>query len=313
MRFSSQFVRMGPPRGEPSWARVHRSLIRTVFCLIVSVVALFAPYSTAGPLSSLRWLPGQPPPIVDAIISNKVEGDRASDDSRVTAYIEELLIGKIVYPQEAGEVQLSGGYLLGDEHPHNSSVKFEIEYGITDQFQIGAEAASHFSPDETFQELQQISIEAYYNFHNDGSTGSAYGVGFEFGLPAGTAADESRGCVYEPFFVAYQDYGAFAVNLSSSLEIADPVTRGEGTTIAGDTTLAIFRRVDSVATILEANVAVDSEESPVRIAPGLYWRPFDMPLDLAISLPIGLNSDAPEFGLIVLSIFEFPTSSLKRR
>jgi opacity protein-like surface antigen len=249
----------------------------------------------------------------DAVETANADDKDEDEDEQVTPYIEELFLGKIVYPQEAGEVQLTGGYFHGDEVSENSSFLFEVEYGITDQLQIGAEAATHFEPDESFQDLQQCSVGVYYNFYNDRQTGGAYGLGFEFGLPVDATGDEPRACVYEPFFVAYQDYRSFAVNLSAALEIADPVARGEETDVAGDVTLAVFRRVGRIATILETNVGFDSEESPVRLAPGLYWRPFDVPLDLAVSLPVGLNHDAPNLGVFVLMIFEFPASALKRR
>lgn len=109
----------------------------------------------------------------------------------------------------------------------------------------------------------------------------------------------------EPFFVAYQDYRAFKANFSASVEIADPIARGEPTSVAGDVTLAAFRRVGKVATILEANVAFDAIEAPVRLAPGIYWRPFDVPVDVAVSLPVGLSDGAPELVVYVLAIFEF--------
>jgi hypothetical protein len=252
-------------------------------------------------------------PFITAIGNADDEHDGSGGDQQVTAYIEELFLGKIVYPQEAGEMQLTGGYFQEGKGPHDSSFLLEVEYGITDQLQIGSEVTSQFARGETFQDLQQCSIEVYYNFHSDRRTGRASGLGFEFGLPVDSTAEGPRACVYEPFLVSYQDFDAFALNMSAALEIADPVARGEATEFAGDVTFAIFRRVDRIATIVEANVEVDSEESPVRLAPGLYWRPFDVALDVAVSLPIGLNEDAPVLGLFLLAVFEFPASSIARR
>lgn len=241
------------------------------------------------------------------------DSEQDDDDEQMTPYIEELFLGRIIYPQEQGEVQLTGGYFHGDEALHDSTFLFEVEYGITDKFQIGVEAATQFAQGELFQDLQQCSVELYYNFYSNRRTGRAYGAGFEFGLPIDAADDESRTCVYEPFFVAYQDYRAFAVNLSAALEIADPVGGAEATEVGGDVTLAAFRRVNRIATILEANVAWDREESIVRLAPGLYWRLFDAPLDLAVSFPIGLTDDAPDLGVFVLLIYEFDAADIMRR
>lgn len=257
----------------------------TKSCLIVTVVMLGSSRSTAESMSTLIRSTATPVPFITAIANADDVHNGGGNDEQVTAYIEELFLGKIVYPQEADEVQLTGESFHGGESPHDSSFAFEVEYGVTDQLQIGADATTQFARGETFQDLQQCSIEVYYNFYSERRTGRAYGLGFEFGLPVDSTDDEPRACVYEPFFVAYQEFQTVALNLSTALEIADPVARGEATEVAGDLTLAIFRRVDRIATILEANVEVDSEESPVRLAPGLYWRPFDVALDVAVSLP----------------------------
>lgn len=57
----------------------------------------------------------------------------------------------------------------------------------------------------------------------------------------------------------------------------------------------------------------DTEESPVRLAPALDWQPFDAPFDLTVSLPIGLNRDAPNLGVFRLAIDKFPAARLLRR
>jgi len=304
---ANRLVFIGRPRNR---AMSRPPCVRALACLTASAIALSSSIFAAESTSPLVALS---PTLMRYAAEAEHEDDEDNDDEQITPYIEELFLGKIVYPQEAGEVQLTGGYFHGDEGPDDSTSLFEIEYGITDQLQIGVEAATHSARGESFQDLQQCSVEVYCNFYSDRRTGGAYGVGFEFGLPVEATADEPRACVYEPFFVAYQDYHAFAVNLSAALEIADPVVRGGETDVGGDVTLAGFRRVDKVATILEANVEFDSEESPLRLAPGLYWRPFEVPLDLAVSLPIGLNGDAPNLGAYALVIYEFPASALTRR
>ncbi len=249
----------------------------------------------------------------DARDDNDQEDEQEDESQQVTPYIEELFLGRIVYPQEAGEVQLTGGFFQGAEAQQDAAFLFEVEYGITDQLQIGFEANTHLGPDESFQGLQQCSVEVYYNFYSERCTGSAYGVGFEFGPPIDATPDEPRACVFEPFFIAYQEYRTFAVNLSAAVEIADPVVRDEATDVAGDVSLAIFRRTGNITAILESSVEFDAEESPVRLAPALYWQPFDAPFDLAVSLPIGLNRDAPKLGVFLLAIYEFPAARLARR
>jgi hypothetical protein len=67
----------------------------------------------------------------------------------------------------------------------------------------------------------------------------------------------------------------------------------------------VFRPVGKFVPILEVDLEIAPDEVPVRLAPGLYWHPFDKFLDLAISCPIGLNNDAPDIGLFLLAIMEF--------
>lgn len=283
-RFSFARRNLRALRGRPSAV--------TLLCLAASAVALSSP-APAGE-STAQFQLFLPEPSRNVIETANEGGEDENEDGQVTPYIEELFLGTIVYPQEAGEMQLTGGYFHGNEVPRDSSFLFEVEYGITDQLQIGVEAATQFARGEAFQALQQCSVGVYYNFYSDRQTGGAYGLSFDLGLPVDATDDEPRACGFEPFFVAYQDYRSFAVNLSASLEVSNPVAGREETEVAGDVTLAAFRRVDRFATILEANVEFDSEESPVRVAPALYWRPVDVPFDQAVSLPVGLNRIAPE-------------------
>src|SRR6185295_8110027 len=75
--------------------------------------------------------------------------DDEEEEDQVPPIIEELFLGKIVYPQEKDEVQLTFGYFDGVEAVGNSELLFEIEYGITDRFQIGFEVPIESVNEET--------------------------------------------------------------------------------------------------------------------------------------------------------------------
>lgn len=228
------------------------------------------------------------------------------DDNQVTPLIEELFLGTVVYPQEQDEVQLTFGYFDGVGRADNSQVFFELEYGITDYFQIGFEVPYEFvEQEEPFEGTRNLGLELYYNFYSDRRTGRSYGVGFEFGLPIDSAEDDSQAYEYETFFVAYQEYCNFAVNLYGAVEIEDPQDASEATETSGDVSVGFILKADRIVPLLELDVEIASEETPVRLAPGLYFGSLMEPVDFAVSLPIGLNGDAPDFAVYLLAIIEF--------
>jgi hypothetical protein len=239
--------------------------------------------------------------------------EEEDDEDQVTPIIEELFLGKIVYPQEKDEVQLTFGYFDGVEATANSETIFEIEYGITDRFQIGFEVPIESAEEEEpFEGVRNLNFELYYNFYNERSTGRAYGIGCEFGVPIDAAAGESRAYVYEPFFIAYQEYGDYALNLSAALEIEDPLAV-EATETVGDVAFGIIGKAENIVPLLELRVEIASDETPVLLAPGFYAKSFIKPFDVAVSFPIGLNDDAPDFAVFFLAVVEFEASAIQRR
>jgi hypothetical protein len=234
--------------------------------------------------------------------SSREEGE---EEQQSGPYLQELFLGMVIYPQEQGEWQLTWGYYDHVETNRDSQVFFEVEYGITDQLQIGLEVPVEFSTEEeSFEGMRNLGVGLYWNFYNDPRTGRAYGIGFDCGLPVDAPAGESRTIAYEPFAVAYQDFSEFALNISAALEVQNPLTPGEPTETTGDLDFAIFRRIGCVTPILELGVEITSQEVPVRLAPGLYWNLCDEGVDFAISFPVGLNDDAPDFGVFLLAIVE---------
>jgi hypothetical protein len=236
------------------------------------------------------------------------DDDDAADDEEedgVKIYLEEVFLGTVVYPQEQNELQLTWGYYHGVESDRDSLLFFETEYGLTDRLQIGFEVPVDFiREEERFDGMRNVGLELYYNFYNDRRRGRAYGVGFELGFPTDSTGDEPRAFIYEPFFVAFQDFGNFAVNFSAAVEIEEPVVEEDNET-TGDLAVAIFRSAGRFTPILEAAVEISADNTPARLAPGLYWRSPKKGVDFAVSLPVGLNSDAPDIGVFVFAIWEF--------
>jgi hypothetical protein len=235
------------------------------------------------------------------------DDDEDEEGNNFEPYLEEVFLGFVIYPQEQGEVQLTWGYFDHVETNHDALFLFEVEYGITDRFQIGVEVPVDFMPEDSFDGVQNIGLELYWNFYSNPQTGRGYGIGFEIGFPTDAPAGESRAYIYEPFVVAYQDFQTFAVNISGAVEVENPLEPGEPSETSGELAAAVFGPVGRFTPMLEVGVEIEADETPVRLAPGLYWSPCDKPVDFAVALPIGLNRDAPDFGVFLLAIIEFET------
>lgn len=245
-------------------------------------------------------------PLADLLTGRGLPSHGEGDGCSVEHYVEELFLGTAVYPQEQGELQLTGGVFTGVETQGDWRIPFEVEYGLTDRLQIGLDVPTDLTWGEgAFRGVGNVGVGVYYNFYNDGRTGRACGVGFDWGVPVDAPDEESTAHVYEPYFVLYQDWHGLAVNFSANLEITDPRDPDEATQTGGDLVLAAIRPCGRWTQLLEAEVNVAPDGTTVRLAPGLYGHHVVGPVDVGVALPIGLSDNTPDVGVYLLAIIEF--------
>lgn len=238
----------------------------------------------------------------DSLELDEGEVDESDDDPMIYQIVQELFLGVTVYPQEKGEWQFTTGYFQGTEVHHDGFIPLEVEYGITGRFQVGVGVPHNlFSSEEDYVEgVEYVGVELYYNFYNNPQSQTALGLGYEFGIPVRTLEDEPRTYLHEPFFIAYQQFGATAVNFSAGLEIANS---SEETGIASEMALGVFREFGAFVPMIELGVEIDEQGVPLVLSTGLFWKP-RKGCEIGASLPIGLNDDAPDIGAAVLLILE---------
>lgn len=230
-----------------------------------------------------------------------------AQEGSVDEFFQELFLGESVYPQEWRELQFSTGFLSRHEGRHDHRLPVLLEYGITDRFQVALELPVDWvrEDDERHRGVGNIELETYWNIFNDPCSGWAAGLGFGLGFPTATEEVGEDAYIYEPFFVVYRQIDACtAWNVSAGIEIEDSREEDE-TEVAGEVAAALIRRCDPFVFLLESGVEIESEETPVRLAPGAYWQPQNANWEIGASLPIGLNSHAPDVGAFVLVTFEF--------
>ena len=230
------------------------------------------------------------------------------EESNVERIVEELFLGLVVYPQERGEFQFSTGFRSAHKKTDDFRLETFIEYGITDRLQIAAEFPVDFlrAEPEKIQGLGNVELETYYNFYNNPRCGRAYGVGFVLGLPTATPEVGERAMIYESFFVAYQEFKPFYFNFFAGIDVEDSLIAEEESQVGGDIALAVFRKYDQFVLDLELGIKIEEGETPVRLAPALYWHPRDWKdTEFAVSLPIGLTGETPNLGVLLMITKEF--------
>ena len=237
------------------------------------------------------------------------EAKEAEDDEPCfERVIEELFLGIVVYPQERGELQLSNVYRSAHKRTDDFQLETFIEYGITDRFQIAADLPVDFlrAQPEKVQGLGNVEIEAYYNFYNNKDYTKAYGAGFVVGLPSATTGIGERAMSYEAYLVGFRELKPFYINLYAAIEfedpfgnddffeLGDPFESDDKSGVSGDISLAVFRKYDRFVLDLELGVRIEEDETPVRLAPALYWHPRAWKnSEFAVALPVGLTGETP--------------------
>ena len=158
--------------------------------------------------------------------------------------MEELFLGEIVYPQDRGEYQFTTGYLkankgndflFGAKGKDDFEIPLLFEYGLTDYVQLIAQIPIGFrrTGGADHEGVGNVELTVYHNFLNDPRSGRACGYGMSLGLPTATPWIGKEAVLYEPFFVAYRQFGSSAVNLSAGIEIEDPLPGDDEIEVGG--------------------------------------------------------------------------------
>ncbi len=233
---------------------------------------------------------------------------KAAED-KVDELVQEVFLGQTVYPQDAGEVQITAASFWAYKGRHDHQIPLEFEYGITDYLQVQLELPFNFhhTSDDRAQGLGNVAVGVGWNVLNCPESGWAASIGYEIGLPEATTGAGENAFIHEPFFVAYREFDCLAINFSATLEVEDPRERGEETTVASELAVAMIKpssRYDFTY-LLEFGVEVEEDATEAKLAPGMYWQPHWAIWEFGVSLPIGLTEDTPDIGVFALFTLEF--------
>jgi hypothetical protein len=252
------------------------------------------------------------------LLASGLSAAMADDDERLyIEYLQELFRTTTVYPQERGEVQVT---LAADFHRDGEEKRFEfspeLEYGVTDQWQVGIQWAAFVlrNPDHgrSTRGAGDFELSTQYSFMNIGGTQWHVATGFELGLPVGSV---SRGLgegvmEYTPYAVIARDFPEFhyiQTFAQAGVSFMDAV-RGEVEDEDTAHTLGV-----SFGLLYPTRTAVfstevswdynkwdrDGDENHWVITPGVTFG-VGLDYEIGIGLPIGLSSPADRIGVIAL-------------
>lgn len=213
--------------------------------------------------------------------------------AKVDEVIEELFLGEAVYPQDALELQVTGG-LAGARASGATAAaaELELELGLTDRLQLAAEVPLVWrsAPAERQVGAGNPELELLYNPLSDRARGLAVSVGVGVMFPALSPAGEDAWGA-EAFAVAYKVLGGIHVNLAVAAELELPTEEEDEEDereVALAATLGVFAPIGRWVPVVELRAA--SGEAPVTVlSAGVLWHPAGE-VEVGAALQLGLDT-----------------------
>jgi hypothetical protein len=228
----------------------------------------------------------------------------ASDEDSVEPVLQRLFLGEAVYSQERFELQTSAGIEWTREGRQvDFAVPVEVEFGITDHFQLAVEAPARWVRLDTgvIAGIGNAEVSAFYNVIARRSLGLSFSAGLGFGFPASATELGSSSFGVKPLLVGYQQLGPLHLNASVEAEIALP-SGSDAAHVGLEAALGAFVPLGRLVPTLELMAEIE-DESSLSMAPGLLWHPWDN-LELGGAILIGLTKGAADAGLLLSATWE---------
>ncbi|MDH3527096.1 MAG: transporter [Gammaproteobacteria bacterium] len=215
--------------------------------------------------------------------------------------LQEVFQSELVYPQEAGEVQVTFAPQFHDgAEAKRWELPVTVEYGVTDDLQVELEWKAYVRDDRDDEPatdgIGDIEIGLQYSWMRIKGSRFHAAAGVEVGIPTG---DEDKQLGEGD--ASIEPYGIFAADL--------PDDRGQLFVHAG---IEFSNDVDEPFVniggfVPMGDVVVTAEwnwsEEQRFLTPGLVWQS-EKSWEFGIGVPIGLNDASDDYRVIVLAIYE---------
>lgn len=239
----------------------------------------------------------------------------AQEEEEEQQLIQEVFQTELVYPQEAGEFQVTVMPRLDKSETSDLLVApLILEYGITDSWQLEFEWNSFVSnrPDEggSTSGVGDIEFGSKYSFMDIADQNFHAALGFEVCIPL---ADEEKGLgegslEYEPYILLAKDipglnhsqvFTQLAAGFSTGNEAGE--VEEESYSLAWNS--GFFIPLGDLRLTTEFNWYKEGDEYQAYITPGLV---LDLPgtWEFGIGLPIGLTEESDNYRAIGMLTYE---------
>jgi hypothetical protein len=241
--------------------------------------------------------------------------------------LEELFRSEIVYPQEAGEVQLTFAPEFGRSPGRPVMASLSVEYGLTDAWQIGcgwqgALGGQGVPPGAAAESELEFSVKRSFIHINHSSASLALGLEVARAAEDSTAGGSSY--EYRPVAVFAKDFPRWnaqvfalgSVNLSLLRETENEPGPGPGNDDKTEWAMGGFVKLGPVVLTQELNWLTSgwnpfSPDRQVFWTPGVVWKPpSERVWELGFGASVGLSARADPLRLHVTLTHEFETAPL---
>jgi hypothetical protein len=218
-----------------------------------------------------------------------------------TEKVEELFFAQTAYPQERHSLQVTlvGLYLNGND-THDAEAVLELEYGITDRFQLGLELPALWRETDGSTDSGPGDIEfgALFALTEPGKP-FTLSVAGAFRFPTGDEEQElgEENAAFEPALLSSWDTGPVILHAAVGVEMG-PDDRSLNYSAAVEAPVNDFSFV--------AELAGESEEEATELyaVAGIIWR-FADDAEFGLGAPVGLTEAAADWGVIATFTVEF--------
>lgn len=259
--------------------------------------------------------------ILSQIVSSAAFAD-SENSGTVPQPIQEMFQSNLVYPQEEDEIQftLFPSFRKSDSSK-NVRTLFEVEYGITDAFQIIFEWDGLLSQNPnnspTVSGPGNIEVGAQYSWMGLGDGNTHFSFGNLFELPVGPVENGLTEGLLEvqPFVVLARDFPEqnqsqvfvelgfiWAERIRSVPAGSTPVTNSISWNVGG------FYPIDSWRLTLEINGSNNEWDNgntnEIFITPGIINK-LSREWEIGVAIPIGATSTTDDYRVVGYFMWEF--------
>jgi len=210
--------------------------------------------------------------------------------------IQEFFVAGAVYPQEKNEIQITAtdSYYKYEFYKTNSPA-LEIEYGITEKFQVGIGGLINTTYLKLLPDFNSYGTEISLLYSILNNKSYALSAVFETGILFSNSVYTETEIEYEPRIIFAKQLG----NAQTHIGIGAGI--GEETELSYD--IAFLYPFKKVCPTFEINGMYDQENN-LSLTPGIVCKPTDL-FEIGVGIPYNLTNKNPSFGLIFGITFEF--------